>query len=250
MKNKNYSLKLPENKTAFMLGIKEGFPIGLGYFAVSFSLGIFACKSGLNALQALLASLLCNASAGEYIGFTLIGASATIIEIAIATFVANARYLLMSCSLSQKFEASTPFHHRIIVGFDLTDELFGITISKPGYINPNHTYGAMLVSIPMWALGTMLGVLVGNILPLSVVSALSVSLYGMFLAVIIPPAKKSLKITIIIITCFILGFVSQYIPCFNTLAEGTRIIILTVIISTLAALIFPVKDHKEEINND
>lgn len=250
MKTTKYSLRHHNNKKAFKLGLKEGFPIGLGYFAVAFSLGIFASKSGLNALQALVASLLCNASAGEYIGFTLIGAGATILEIAVATAVANARYLLMSCSLSQKFDPSTPLHHRLLVGFDLTDELFGITISKPGYVNPNHTYGAMLVSIPLWATGTMLGVLLGNILPLSIVSALSVALYGMFLAVIVPPAKKSLKLTIIILTCFIIGFITQYIPGFNTLAEGTRIIILTLIISTFAAIIFPVTDDKEDSIND
>lgn len=250
MRTNKFSLKLENNKKAFKLGLKEGLPIGLGYFAVSFSLGIMASKSGLTAFQAMLASLLCNASAGEYIGFTLIGAGASILELAVAIFIANARYLLMSCSLSQKFDPEMAFHHRLFIGFDVTDEIFGITISKPGYVNPNHTYAAMLVSIPLWALGTMLGVIAGNIMPLRLVSALSVALYGMFLAVIIPPAKKSLKLTLVILTCFVIGFISNYIPVFKDLADGTKIMILTIIIASLAAIIFPVKDNKEESQND
>ena len=111
-------------------------------------------------------------------------------EVAIITLIANARYLLMSCALAQRFAPGTPFFHRLIIGYDVTDELFGITIARPGYLNPFYTYGAIALAAPAWASGTALGIIAGNLLPLRAVSALSVALYGMFLAIIIPPARR------------------------------------------------------------
>ena len=178
------------NRKVFCDGMRDGFPIALGYFAVSFSLGIAARKAGLTPLQGFFASLFNNASAGEYAAFTLIAAHATYLEVAIITLIANARYLLMSCALAQRCAPGMPFYHRLIVGYDVTDELFGITIARPGYLNPFYTYGAILLAAPAWALGTAFGIMAGNALPLRIVSALSVALYGMFLAIIIPPAKK------------------------------------------------------------
>ena len=117
---------------ALARGMRDGIPVGLGYLAVAFSLGIAARNAGLNAFQGFLVSLLNNASAGEYAGFTTIAADATYLEIAIVTLIANARYLLMSCSLSQKFAPGTPMRHRLLVGYDVTDELFGLAISYDG----------------------------------------------------------------------------------------------------------------------
>ena len=117
-------------------GMRDGFPIALGYFAVSFSLGIAARNAGLTPVQGFLASILNNASAGEYAAFTLIAAGATYWEVAVITLIANARYLLMSCALAQRFSPATPFFHRLLIGYDVTDELFGITIARPGYLNP------------------------------------------------------------------------------------------------------------------
>lgn len=171
-------------------GIRDGIPIGLGYFAVSFSLGIAARKAGLSPFQGFLASLFNNASAGEYAAFTLIAANAGYLQVAIITLIANARYLLMSCALAQRFSPDTPFFHRFLIGYDVTDELFGITIARPGWLKPYYTYGAILVAAPAWSIGTALGIIAGNLLPLRAVSALSVALYGMFLAIIIPPGAK------------------------------------------------------------
>ena len=159
-------------------GIRDGIPIGLGYFAVSFSLGIAARKAGLSPFQGFLASLFNNASAGEYAAFTLIAANAGYLQVAIITLIANARYLLMSCALAQRFSPDTPFFHRFLIGYDVTDELFGITIARPGWLNPYYTYGAILVAAPAWSIGTALGIIAGNLLPLRAVSALSVALYG------------------------------------------------------------------------
>ena len=177
------------SRKIFCDGMRDGFPIALGYFAVSFSLGIAARHAGFTPMQGFLASLLNNASAGEYAAFTLIAANAGYLQVAIITLIANARYLLMSCALAQRFSPDTPFFHRFLIGYDVTDELFGITIARPGWLNPYYTYGAILVAAPAWSIGTALGIIAGNLLPLRAVSALSVALYGMFLAIIIPPAN-------------------------------------------------------------
>ena len=223
-------------------GIRDGIPIGLGYFAVSFSLGIAARKAGLSPFQGFLASLFNNASAGEYAAFTLIAANAGYLQVAIITLIANARYLLMSCALAQRFSPDTPFFHRFLIGYDVTDELFGITIARPGWLNPYYTYGAILVAAPAWSIGTALGIIAGNLLPLRAVSALSVALYGMFLAIIIPPARKDKVVAVLITLAFLLSFLASCLPVISSLSEGTRTIILTIVLSAGAAALFP---HKE-----
>lgn len=226
-------------------GMRDGFPIALGYFAVSFSLGIAARNAGLTPMQGFWASLLNNASAGEYAAFTLIAAKATYWEVAVITLIANARYLLMSCALAQRFAPETPFFHRLIVGYDVTDEIFGITIARPGYLNPYYTYGAILLAAPAWAIGTALGIMAGNALPLRIVSALSVALYGMFLAIIIPPARKNRIVAGLVALSFALSFACEYLPGVATLSSGTRTILLTVLISGAAAVLFPVKQEAD-----
>lgn len=237
-----------EASMAFFEGTRNGIPIGLGYFAVAFSLGIAAQSAGLSPFQAFLSSLLCSASAGQYAAYTLIAASATYAEVAVMTLVANARYMLMSCAMSQRMSPETGIWHRLAMSFSITDELFAINISRPGYLSPCYCYGAMIASIPMWAVGTLLGTIAGNIMPLRVVSALSVALYGMFLAVIIPPARKSKLILSLVLISFALSFVSSYAPMLAGISSGTRTIILTVVISALAAVFFPVKDDVKEEN--
>lgn len=244
MTDKLYKRK--NNLKTFREGMRDGVPIGLGYLAVSFSLGIAAKTAGLTAFQSMLASILCNASAGEYAGFTLIAANAAYIEIAIITLIANARYLLMSCALGQRLHPKTSLWHRLILGYFITDEFFGISISRQGYINPYYTYGAVAVASPCWAVGTALGAIAGNMLPLRVVSALSVALFGMFLAVIIPPARKSKILAGLIAFCFVASLLATYLPGISQISEGTRTIILTVAISALAAIIFPKKAEEAE----
>ncbi len=230
-------------KSALRAGIHDGIPIGLGYFAVSFALGIAARGAGLNAFQSFLASLLCNASAGEYAAFTLIAADATYIELALMTLVANARYLLMSCALSQR-AAGVNLPHRMLIGFDVTDELFAVTIARPGKLEPFYFYGAMLMALPGWSVGTALGNIAGNLLPARLTSALGVALYGMFLAVIIPPAKKDKILAGLVVFCFAASYALSRLPIVSAIPEGTRILILTVVIASAAALLFPRRDEE------
>lgn len=229
-------------------GFRDGIPIGLGYLAVSFSLGVAARNAGLSAFQGFLVSLLNNASAGEYAGFTVIAANGAYFEIFLMTLIANARYLLMSCALSQKFSPDTPLIHRIFVGYDVTDEIFGITIARPGMLDPFYSYGAILIAAPAWAGGTALGVIAGNLLPARAVSALSVALFAMFLAVIIPPARKNRVIALFVLISFAASFAATYLPLISQLSGGTRTIILTVLISAIAAILFPVNEEEDTKN--
>ena len=231
-----------KNGKVFLEGLRDGVPIGLGYFAVAFSLGIVARNAGLTPIQGFIASFFNLASAGEYALFTSMQAAASFVEIAIITLVVNARYLLMSCALAQRFDPATPMIHRFLVGFGVTDELFGIAISRPGTLNPVYSYGAFFVAIPLWSIGTSLGIIAGNFLPARVVSALSVALYGMFLAIIIPPARKNLVIAIAVAVSFLCSYLCGIIPFVKELSAGTRTIILTIIIASIVALIKPIDE--------
>ncbi len=235
-----------ENKTWFARGLRAGVPIGLGYFAVAFTLGIAARSAGLTAFQATLSSLLLNASAGEFVGFTLMSAGAGYLEVAIMEAVANARYLLMSFSLSQKLRPETGLIHRLILGWYVTDEVFGVSISAPGYLNPWYTYGAIALACPGWAAGTCLGVILGNIFPASVVSALSVGLYGMFIAIFVPPARESRTIRGLVLVSMGLSFFVNRASMFAGMSSGIRTILLTVILSAAAAILFPIREAKND----
>ncbi len=233
------------NKYWFLKGMRDGIPIALGYFAVSITLGIAAAKAGMTAGQATLTSLLINASAGEFIGFTLIAQNAGYFEVFIMEAVANARYLLMSCALSQKLDKSVNLPKRLLLGFNVTDEIFGICVGVKGKLNPFYAYGADAVAMPGWALGTLVGALLGAVLPLRVMSALSVALYGMFVAIFIPPARENKVVLGTVIIGVLLSFIMSCVPLFKIIPEGIRIILLTVLISLGAAIMFPVKEDSQ-----
>ena len=230
------------HKQWYYKGLKDGIPIGLGYFAVALAMGIAARNAGLTAIQATVTSLLINASAGQYVGFTLLAARAGLLEVALMEAVSNARYLLMSCALSQKLPTDTPLWQRLVLGFDITDEVFGVSISVPGKLDPYYTFGAMTTSIPGWALGTFLGVVLGNALPAALVSALGVGLYGMFMAVFVPVARKDPVVLGLVAVSFAASYLVETLPLFAALSAGARIILLTVTLSLAAAMLFPVKE--------
>ena len=230
----------------FRQGVRDGIPVALGYFAVAFSLGIAARNAGLDPFQGFLVSLLNNASAGEYAGITVIREQARYIEIVLVTLIANARYLLMSCALSQRFHPDMPFFHRFFIGFDVTDELFGLAIARPGFVEPRYFYGTMFLPLFGWSLGTMGGVLAGNALPERIVSSLSVALFGMFLAIIVPPARKNRIIAALVGLGFLSSFICSILPILSTLSEGSRTVVLTILLSGLAAFFFPVSEDDPE----
>lgn len=228
-----------------MQGYRHGIPIGLGYFAVAFSLGIAARDYGFNAAQGFLASLITYASAGQYMGFALYATNTTLAELVLLTFIINARYILMGFALNQRMPEGTPLRTRLLVGSCITDEIFGITIARPGVPTPFYTFGALIAAVPLWALGTALGISMGNILPARIVSALSVALFGMFIAVIIPPARKDRAVLGAVAVSFALSYASVRLPLIADLSQGNRTILLTVIISAAFAVLFPRKAEAE-----
>lgn len=237
---------IENHKSNFCKGLKGGIPIALGYFAVSFTLGIQAKNVGITAFQAAVTSFGLHASAGEYIAFTLIGANANILVMVLMEMIANARYLLMSCSLSQKIPADTPMWKRLVMGYFITDEIFGASISVSGKLDPYYMFGLIAVASPGWVVGTALGVILGNALPLRAVSALSVGLYGMFIACIIPEGRKNKIVAGVIIVSFVLSYIFSTLSVLKGISSGIKIMILTVIIATVAAILFPVKEENHE----
>ena len=234
---------LGTHKQNFLKGARDGLPIFLGYFAVSLTLGIAAKASGITAFQAMLASLSNNTSAGEFIGFTLIAEGGSYLEMVLMELIANARYLLMSCALSQKMEPKTPTWQRLLMGHGVTDEIFSLSIRVPGKLDPFYTYGAIAVAVPGWTGGTFLGVILGNVLPASLVSALGVGLFGMFVAAFIPAAKKDKVVAGTVAASFALSYLINRLPVFDFLSSGMKTVLLTVLIAGAAALLFPRKEE-------
>lgn len=223
----------------------DGVPIGVGYYAVAFSLGIIASNAGLNAATGFISSLFTRASAGEYGVYSLVAAGTTFMEVVAVCCIANLRYLLMGAALSQKFAPDTPLWRRIVCSCCITDEIFGISIAYPGHLPMAYPLGATLTAATMWACGTASGIIAGNVLPDLVVSALGVALYGMFLAIIIPPCRKDRSLALIVLSSFIISSLFSRLPFLSGISSGVRIVILTVIIAAAAAIIKPVDDERE-----
>lgn len=225
------------NQKKFLEGLRDGLPIALGYLAVSFGIGISCHAAGITALQGFLMSLFNNASAGEYGGITVITENAGVWMMVLMTLIINARYMLMSCALSQKLSPDTPLGVRMLIGFDVTDEVFGIAIAQEGLLNVWYFIGAMCAAIPGWSLGTLFGALAGNVLPVWAMNGFSVMLYGMFLAIIMPEGKKNRVVLGCIGVSFVLSaLAAKLLPM---LSGGMRILLLTIFISAAAAILFP-----------
>lgn len=233
---------MKQNRFWYIRGLRDGLPIGMGYLAVSFTLGIAAKNAGLSALQAGLMSFLNLTSAGEFAALSIIQAQGAYLELALSQIIINLRYCLMSCALSQKLSGGTGFFHRFFMAFGVTDEIFGIAVSTPKYLNPYYQYGAMSVAVPCWTSGTVLGVILGGVLPVPLMRAMSIALYGMFLAVIIPPAKNNRVLSGIIIVSMVLSCLCGMFPPLKQLSSGMKTILLTVGISAAAAALFPIRE--------
>lgn len=234
------------NFTLFKRGFKNGIPIFLGYLAVSFTFGIAARNSGLSSLQAILISATNLTSAGQFAALGVIAASSGYIEMALTQLVVNLRYCLMSSSLSQRFDPEMKSHHRYLISFGVTDEIFGVSSAyERENVPPAYCYGLIAAAFPGWVLGTALGCLSGDILPASVLSALGVALYGMFIAIIVPPTKNNKVLLGVVVISMLLSLVFAVTPILKGISSGFRVIILTLVIASAAAYFFPIKDEEE-----
>ncbi|MCR4589629.1 MAG: AzlC family ABC transporter permease [Lachnospiraceae bacterium] len=227
----------------FREGVRDGIPIALGYLAVSFAFGIQAVQSGLSVFQSTLISLTNVTSAGQFAGISVIAAAGSYLEMAGVQFIINLRYMLMSTALSQKIAPDLPTWKRLMIAFGVTDEIFGVSIVRPGILSPAFSAGAIITAVTGWVLGTFLGAFSGEILPPGLISALGVALYGMFIAIVVPPAREDRNIAIAAILAVICSTIFTYAPVLKEISSGTRIIIITVAVSALAALLFPTSDE-------
>lgn len=237
---------MDKKELTFRNGIIDGIPIGLGYLSVSFGFGIMAVNIGLTILQALSISVTNVTSAGQVAGLTIISAGGTLLEMALTQLIINLRYSLMGISLTQKLDGSFNTFHRLITSFCITDEIFAVASTKGKKITPRYMYGLILIPFIGWSAGTFLGAAAGNILPASVCSALGIAIYGMFVAIIIPPACENRGVLISVILAVTLSCIIYYTPVLNFISSGFSIIICAVLASAISAYLRPVEEAEDE----
>ncbi len=235
-----------QNKELFTCGLKDGIPIALGYLSVSFGFGIQAVNSGLSPFAAVLISLTNLTSAGQVAGLGVIIALGTLLEMALTQFTINIRYFLMSLSLSQKLDKSFTLPHRLLASFGITDEIFGVASSKRDPVKPIYMYGLILLPFIGWSLGTLLGAIAGNILPDAIKNALGIAIYGMFVAIVLPPAKRDKGISVASLISIAVSLTLAFVPLFSFITSGFAIIIAALVAAVVAAIFFPIKNEEEE----
>ena len=231
----------------FKRGFKDGLAIGLGYLSVSFSFGILAVTSGLSWWQAVLVSLTNLTSAGQVAGVGIMAAGGSLIEMAVATLVINARYALMAISLSQKTDSSMTTPARLLTGFVITDEVFGVASGSEHPVTRNYMIGLGILPVIGWTSGTLLGAVLGNVLPPVVTNALSIAIYGMFIAIVLPATRKSKAVMIVSIIACCLSAIFYYVPILHDkISSGFAIIICSVIAALIGAIFMPAKGGKTD----
>ena len=229
----------------FCMGLRHGIPIALGYLSVSFGFGIAAVSQGLSVLTAVLISLTNLTSAGQVAGLSIIVSGGTFVEMALAQLVINLRYALMSLSLSQKADKSLTTPHRLTTAFGITDEVFAVASGRPTDVSAYYMYGLILLPILSWTAGTLLGALAGTILPPMLCSALGLAIYGMFIAIIIPPARQAVGVCVVVLFSAACSCILTYVPLFSGVSSGFSIIICALLASVMGALFFPRKNDAE-----
>lgn len=234
----------------FRKGLKHGIPICLGYLSVAFAFGIFAVGNGLSVLEAVLISMTNLTSAGQLAAVPIMVSGGTLLELGISQLVINLRYALMSISLSQKLDSRVRLSERLLIAFGNTDEVFAVASSNDGSCTSAYMYGLILTPYIGWSTGTLLGAAAGNILPHIVVSALGLAIYGMFIAIIVPQAKKSRKTALCVLTAVALSCIFKYVPVFQGISQGFAIIICAVAASALFAVIAPIDTNTSGSDND
>ena len=222
----------------YFKGFRDGLPIGLGYLSVSFAFGITAVKMGIPVIAAILISMTCVTSAGQVAGITAIASGGGFIEIALAQLIINLRYSQMSLSLSQKLCRKYSLFHRLTTSFGVTDEVFAVASARTEKVTPPYMYGLITLPYIMWSAGTALGALLGGILPDFVTSALGIAIYGMFIAIVVPPARRFKGVLVVALMAAALSCAFKFLPFLDFLG-GFSVIICTVIAAAAGALIFP-----------
>ncbi|MBO5734069.1 MAG: AzlC family ABC transporter permease [Clostridia bacterium] len=235
-----------KEQTSFLKGIKDGFPICIGYLSISFAFGIYACSCGLSVWEAVIMSLTNLTSAGQLASVPIIVAGGTLAELAVSQIVINMRYALMSVSLSQKLGKSVKMLDRFIIAFANTDEVFAVASSNEETVGKRYLYGLILTPPLGWTLGTLLGAAAGNILPAMLVSALGIAIYGMFIAIVMPKARTEKPTALCVAVAIILSCLFYYVPTLKAIPAGFTIIICAVVASGIFAFLAPLNIAEED----
>lgn len=230
---------------SFKNGLRDGVPIALGYIPVSFAFGVMAVKGDIPVLLAVLISMTNLTSAGQLAGLSLILSHGSLIEAALTQFVINLRYSLMSVSVSQKLHESVTLPHRFAVSFGITDEIFAVASGQSTDVGSRYMYGLITLPYFGWAGGTLLGSAAGSFLPAIVLGALGIAIYGMFIAIFIPPLKKCFAVAVVVALASVLSCGFYYLPFLKSVSSGFVIIICAVAAALVGAIIKPIQDEEE-----
>ena len=233
-------------KNTFIKGIVDGLPICFGYLSVAFAFGIFAVENGLTAIQVVLISMTNVTSAGQLAAVPIIAGGGTLIELAVTQLIINLRYSLMSVSLSQKMKKSVGFLDKLVIAFVNTDEVFAVASGNEGRVGKKYLYGLILTPYIGWSFGTILGAVAGDILPEIVISSLGIAIYAMFVAIVVPPMKKSKPTALCVLMAVALSCMFRYLPILNKVPGGFTIIICAAISSSIFAVIAPIEEVEDD----
>lgn len=234
------------NWNEFRTGVRTGLPVGLGYFSVSFGFGTMAVAQGLRVLDASMISATNLTSAGQFAGLTLILAAAGIWEMILTQLVINSRYALMSLALSQRMGQKIGVFPRLFIAFINTDEVFALAMARKEPLTVPFMLGLGVLPVIGWVLGTALGAIAGSVLPVSIRTALGVMLYGMFIAIVIPPAKAERPVAVAALLALIFSCLFTWVPGLKDVSAGVSIVICTVAAAAFCAWRFPIADETEE----
>ena len=233
-------------KKEFLEGIRDGIPICLGYFSVSMAFGLTAVLSGVPIWAAVIISLTNLTSAGQFAGMNLIAAQGALVEIGLTTLIINIRYFLMSISLSQKVEQKMTMKERLAISFGITDEIFAVSMQRDHEVTSTYMAGLIITPVLGWTSGTLIGAVATSFMPPVLSNALGIALYGMFIAVIVPPARAHKNVLFAVILAIAASVACKYLPVIKNLSSGWTIILITIIVCVIAAWLFPVEESEGE----
>ena len=234
------------NLKHYSRGVRTGLPVGVGYFSVSFGFGAMAAAQGIKALDATIISLSNLTSAGQFAGLTLMVAGATLWEVILTQIVINSRYALMSLALSQRMGSHIGTLPRLLIAFFNTDEIFALAMAEKQPLTVPFLLGLGLTPILGWTAGTLCGALAGSVLPLSIRTALGVMLYGMFVAIVVPPAKEEKSVLATVIAALVLSCLFKWLPVLSGVSAGIAIVCCTVLAAAVCAWLFPIEEEEAQ----
>ncbi len=231
---------MEKQKLTFVKGFRDGLPILLGYVSVAFAFGMLGTERGLPIWVPTAISLTSFTGTGQFVGVSLFTSGLALLEITLTILIINIRYLLMSLSLSQRLDESISFWQRLVIAFGNTDEIYAVAMQQNTTLRFRYMVGLILSAYSGWVGGTVLGSVASSILPKAIISALGIAIFGMFIAIIVPPAKHSKPILLVTLLAVGLSCLFHFVPGLNQISDGWAVIICGVAASLFGALRYPV----------